>query len=551
MSIGAAKSNDGKPNVLILFTDQQRHDTIQAAGNPHMITPNLDRSAAEGCLYTNAHSSNPVCMPARHDLLTGLPGRAHGYFTNNKTRPIKDYGLPTVARIFSENRYRTAAIGKMHFRPSRMHHGYGELILMEEIPNRRQDDQYATYLADQGLGSIQNIHGVRANLYHIPQQPQMEEAHHPNRWVADRAIDWLERNGREPFFLFCSWIHPHPPWAAPEAYRELYRDRELPQPVPVSRSYPFEPPGSVWYGDHEDERNIRRIREAYYACVTHVDYHIGRLLDHMREKRLLDDTLVIFASDHGDMLYDKGFFQKSLPYEGSARIPFIVRYPEKVRAGTVSDSFVDLLDVLPTCLDACGLSYPEAPFALPGASLFAEGAERDREHQICSFGEGKDRWVMARDRRYKYVYFYNRGTEQLFDMERDPQELHNLIGSGGEPLDAIRRLRIKAIDYERQWGPEGVIERDSFVLMDGGYSRTGAKYGNVQFHVMDEREPRARGEQFIRECELALRSEKDLKLNEICNESEYIEKFRQAWRPFAGEPVLKSIFLDVKNGTLP
>lgn len=542
MNAGEAKSNAGKPNVLILFTDQQRHDTIQAAGNVHMITPNLDRLAAEGCLYTNAHSSNPVCMPARHDLLTGLPGRAHGYFTNNKNRPIKNYGLPTIARIFSENHYRTAAIGKMHFRPSRMHHGYSELILMEEIPNRRQDDQYATFLADQGLGSIQNIHGVRANLYHIPQQPQMEETHHPNRWVADRAIDWLDRNGNESFFLFCSWIHPHPPWAVPEAYRELYRDRELPQPSPVSRSYPFEPAGSVWYGDQEDDLSIRRIREAYYACVTHVDYHIGRLLDHLREKQLLDDTLVIFASDHGDMLYDKGFFQKSLPYDGSARIPLIVRYPEKVKAGTVSEEFVDLLDVLPTCLDACDLSYPQARYELPGASLFSERSERDREHQICSFGEGENRWVMARDKHYKYVYFYNRGTEQLFDMESDPQELHNLIGTEREPKGVIDGLRRKAIDYERKWGPDGVIEGDSFVVLNGGYLRTGAKYGNVQFHMMDEREPRERGEQFIRECHAALQGDKDVKLNEICNESEYIERFLQSWRHFAGDLQPKRLF---------
>lgn len=537
MSGKTAARGSAKPNVLILFTDEQRYDTIQAARNPHMITPNLDRLAAEGCLYTHAHTSNPVCMPARHDLLTGLPGRAHGYFTNDKNRPIKDYSLPTVARIFSENQYRTAAIGKMHFRPSRMHHGYNELILMEEIPKRRQDDQYASYLADQGHGSIQNIHGVRANLYHTPQQPQMGEEHHPNRWVADRTVEWLEKNGEEPFFLFCSWIHPHPPWAAPDAYRQLYRDRQLPDPAPVSRSYPFTAPGSAWHGDGEDLKGIRRIREAYYSCVTHVDYHIGRVLDYLHEKGLLDNTLVIFTSDHGDMLYDKGFFQKSLPYDGSVRVPFIVRYPDKIAAGSVSDEFVDLLDVLPTCLDVCGLDYPGGKYELPGKSLFAGNAGRNRERQTCSFGEGKSRWVMARDRRYKYVYFYNQGTEQLFDMENDPQELQNLVGTDREPADVLSRLKAEAIAYERQWGPEDAVAGDAFRVLEGGLSRTGAKYGNVQFHVMDERDPHERGRQFIRECEFALQSEANVQLNEIYNDPEYIEKFLTEWRLFAGDPV--------------
>ncbi|MFE5318306.1 sulfatase [Paenibacillus sp. NPDC056579] len=538
MSNPVEKQAEKRTNVLILFTDQQRFDTIQAAGNRHMETPNLDRLVAQGCLYTHAHSSNPVCMPARHDLLTGLPGRAHGYFTNDKSRPIKDYSMPTVARIFSENDYRTAAIGKMHFRPSRMHHGYNELILMEEIPKRRQDDQYASYLAEQGLGTIQNIHGIRANLYHIPQQPQMEEAHHPNRWVADRAMDWLEQNGEEPFFLFCSWIHPHPPWAVPNEYRELYRDREIPQPSPVTRSYPFEEPGSVWYGDDENPENIREIREAYYASVTHVDFHIGRLLDYLEAKQILDNTLVIFASDHGDMLYDKGFFQKSLPYDGSVRIPFIVRYPEKVKAGTSSEAFVDLLDIMPTCLDACGLAYPDSPYELPGESLFALHPRRNRELQTSSFGEGKNRWVMVRERQYKYVYFYNKGTEQLYDLENDPQELHNLIGTGKEPEWVIARLKNEAIRYEERWGPENAIRENNFLAVDGQGIRTGAKYGNIQFHTMDERGPSERGEQYIRECRWALQGENGIQLNEICNEPEYVEKFLRAWEAFAKDKEL-------------
>ena len=137
-----------KPNVLILCTDQQRADTIAAAGYPHMITPSLDRLARDGSLFTNAYCASPVCVASRHDFLTGLPGRAHGYY-RNQGGPIRDYGLPTLPRIFAENGYRTAAIGKTHFQPKRMHHGYSELHLAGDTPSCRPDDQYSQYLGER------------------------------------------------------------------------------------------------------------------------------------------------------------------------------------------------------------------------------------------------------------------------------------------------------------------------------------------------------------------------------------------------------------------
>ena len=157
-----------KPNILILLSDQQRFDTIGRAGFSHMITPNLDNMATEGTLYCNAYSGNPVCMPARHELITGFPARMHGYYANNEKQSIRDYSVPTLARIFSRNDYRTVAVGKMHFSPSREHHGFEEMYLMEELPKVRQRDQYATYLEEEGLGHIQNPHGVRPHIYHNP-----------------------------------------------------------------------------------------------------------------------------------------------------------------------------------------------------------------------------------------------------------------------------------------------------------------------------------------------------------------------------------------------
>jgi len=148
------------PNILILLTDQQRFDTIAAAGYPHMITPNLDRLVREDCTFTRAYSPNPICVPARHCLLTGAPAHLHGYFQNAHA-PIRDPNLPTLPRVFSDHGYHTALIGKGHFYPPTEPHGYQETHLMEELPRSVEEDAYLQFLAARGHSELRNIHGIR------------------------------------------------------------------------------------------------------------------------------------------------------------------------------------------------------------------------------------------------------------------------------------------------------------------------------------------------------------------------------------------------------
>ncbi len=276
-----------RPNVLLLLSDQQRYDTIGAAGFPHMHTPNLDRLAGGGVFFEQCHSTNPVCMACRHDLLTGRPGRDHGYYTNLEEKPIDNYDTPTLPRIFSENGYRTAAVGKMHFFPAREHHGFGEMYLMEELPKRRQDDQYLQYLKEKGLGDIQNQHGVRPLLYHVPQNSVQKLEDHGTMWVADRSIQWLGENGEEPFFLMCGFIQPHPPWNIPKELDGLYREAVIPEPVPRSRMPMDGNEPNPWFGDWDSREQKEAIRKAYYTAVSMVDMAVGKILDTLREKGFL------------------------------------------------------------------------------------------------------------------------------------------------------------------------------------------------------------------------------------------------------------------------
>lgn len=496
-----------KPNVLIIMADQQRYDTIGCMGNSHMKTPNLDKLCQEGRCYTNAHSHTPVCMPARHDLLTGLTARTHGYFANAGGNPIKDDKAPTISGVFSNNGYKTASIGKMHFHPVRIGHGYQEMYAMEEIPQDLKSDDYATYLKENGDGSVQNIHGVRPVIYHTPQNSLVKEENYETRWVENTAINWLDQNGDNPFFLFVGYIKPHPPWDIPKKYQGMYKDVAFPETIEKSREYPEHKGENALYGDLDSKEQIRKNREAYYTACSMVDESVGVIIEHLREIGQIDNTVIIYTSDHGEMLSDKGYYSKDLPYESAVRVPFIVRYPEKFKAAEVNTDFVDLLDIFPTCLDLAGLEYPSEDYTLYGDSLL--GNNRDRSIVYASDGFlGPKRWVMARTKKYKYIYKFNQGFEELYDMENDKGEVYNIYQEL-KGKEEIIQLRKKAVAYESENGPEGSVVNDDFIKVQGemaaGYEH--GKYhlwSNKQFQTFLNQSKPEFGETFVKEYKEAL-----------------------------------------------
>ncbi len=479
-------SEKKQPNFLILFTDQQRYDTINACGYPYMNTPNLDRLVREGVSFDQAYTPNPVCVPARHNLLTGLPARFHGYFSNAR-HPL-NFRLPTLPRIFSDNGYDTRAIGKMHFQPPRRHSGFAKMELMEEIPRFRQDDEYLMYLKENGYGNVQDIHGIRNLLYMTPQRALVPEKHHGSTWVADRTVEYLKTNGgKRPFFLWSSWIAPHPPFNVPEGYADMYKDADLPLPLksetPIQEFHSSRPCCDIPEG--KETEYLRRVREVYFSMVSHVDHNIGKILSALEEIGELDNTFILFTTDHGEMLGDHNCFQKMQPYDSCARIPYIIRYPELAEAGSVRHDFADLNDILPTLLDVAGLEYPEDT-ELPGASVF--GDAKDRKYQYIEHHKNQRRWISLRNKSYKFNYYYGGAEEELFDMESDPEETVNLLyTSQDDPeIKTIRdELRRKLVEFEKKWGPEGYVENGDFISFPKEVF-TGRPGRNGQFPVFPE-----------------------------------------------------------------
>lgn len=461
------KAKDDRPNILLIMTDQQRSDTIKAAGAEFMKTPNMDRLAKGGRLYTNAYSPNPICMPARHNMLTGLTARYHGYPDNNWGFGMPD-GLPTFPEILSDNGYETRTIGKNHFYPPRRHNGYLNMELMQEVPAFREQDEYLLYLKENGLGHIQNIHGVRNLLYMVPQQSQIPDEHHGTTWAADRTIDFIETNkGRHPWMLKLGWIAPHPPFDVPEEYADLYKDVDFPEPRISETDLSSLAEENRLLGDLPTPEYVRRMRELYYAAITHIDDNLGRILKSLESTGQLDKTLIIFTSDHGEMLGDYGTYQKWLPYDACSKIPLILHYPDKIKAGEVVDDFADLNDILPTILDVAGLKYP-GKHALPGESLISETPGKDRKHQYVEYSEGNRRWISLRDHRFKYNYYFGGPREELFDLRNDPGECRNLMADTltTEAAAAYKHLKRELVKTEEQWGIEGTVEGDDFIRLE-------------------------------------------------------------------------------------
>lgn len=446
-----------KPNVLLLFTDQHRFDALGCAGDRVLRTPNLDALAARGVRFSHAFTPTPVCIAARMSLITGhRAGRTH-WFGNQKLPGLAP-PRPTLMQLLAEAGYRTHAVGKMHFHG--LHYGLHRHERMEEGVAFRVDDDYLMYLKMNRVRT-RYPQGLRDLLYLQPQTSGIPGEHAQSTWIADRSIAFLREHVRyrrnRPFFLWTSWLAPHPPYAPCEPYDSMYNPAEMPLPVYADRPL-ASLPAPAWSerarldGAHLDAGRMRRIRALCYGQISHVDRGVGRILEELNRLGLTENTVVVFTSDHGDMLGDHGLSQKSVPYEHSVRIPLILRWPGRTKPGAVRDDLVGLTDLLPTLVREVGLQYPGREPMPPGESLLSAeggGLASGRDAYFIDYGHGAARWISIRTRTHKYALWASAGREELYDLKADPQERRNLAGQ--QPALA-RELRERVLAWERENG---------------------------------------------------------------------------------------------------
>jgi len=458
-----------RPNILHVFCDQQRFDTIHALGNPVIRTPSFDRIAHEGVAFTSAYSPCPVCIAARCSMIYGQYPQHTGCYENRRM-PTDDrqsfMGALTAAG------YRTHGIGKCHFSPDRNAlRGFQTRERQEEgAPRENPDahDEYLKFLWERGHRHVCDVHGIRGEMYYVPQPSQLPAEVHPTHWVGDRSVAFIEeqRDAEEPWYLFASFIHPHPPFTPPNPWHKLYRAPLMPLPKITHDDE------SLWthinrkqnrykYRDQGIDLNLmRNIRAYYYACISFIDSQLGRILAALERTGQLDDTLILCTADHGEHLGDYRCFGKRSMHDTAARVPMLLRMPGRFEGGRRCDRVASLVDVAPTVLSVAGASV--ASHELDGVDLHAllEGSS-DRRYVYAQHEEGHAASYMIASERWKYVWSSGDRRAFLFDREQDPGETRSRAGAHflREDRDAMKR---QLVSYLKETGETRGLEGDDW-----------------------------------------------------------------------------------------
>ncbi len=444
-----------KPNVLLICVEHWSGRRIGALGHP-ILTPTLNQLIENGTVYTNAYATTPTCIPARRELMTGTFSPTHGDRVFNEKLRMPD--LPVMAQTFREAGYQAYAVGKLHVYPQRDRIGFDDVILDEEGRHHlglRKDD-YEMFVSEQGYPGQEFAHGMGSNDYcarpwHLP-----ESLHHTNWTVREMSRFIVRRDPTRPSFWYVSFSAPHPPLVPPVDYWNMYQCLEIDEPIMGEWTQDIE---SMPYalrqrreriGSYSDEE-IRIARRALYAMSTHVDHQIRLLIGLLREEGLLEETIIMFTADHGDMLGNHGQFAKDMFYEDSAKIPMILvpqaKHPSTGK-GIRDDRLAAHADVFPTLLDLCGISIPST---VEGRSLVGECG-----HSFL-YGEHWENIYatrMVRDQRYKLIYYPVGNRRQLFDLHEDPDEMRDLVDDPDQ-REVAKRLTDTMVEQfygsDRDW----------------------------------------------------------------------------------------------------
>jgi len=456
-----------QPNIVFIFTDQMRADAVAAAGNPIIKTPNLDRIAAEGAMFSSAYSPSPVCVPARCSMIHGQYTDKTGCFENNYAMPDD---RPSFMAALTDAGYRTHGIGKMHFMPDpHALRGFQSRQRQEEILRTVADDEYLTYLHGEGFDYIHDAHGVRGPMYYIPQTAQMPARCHPTQWIGDRSVEFIEgADDSQPFLLWTSFIHPHPPFAPPTPWHKLYEPALMPLPkrptdAEALQIYINRFQNRYKYRDQGLDDNLLRVMKAhYYACVSFIDFQVGRLLDALERTDRLDNTLIVFTSDHGEFLGDYNCFGKRAMHDAASRVPLLARLGERFAPGAMCDTPTNLVDVMPTLLAAAGVDVNGLD--LDGADLAAIAAGEQSDRTVYSQHDAGPTGVhMAVNSCWKY--FYSAADRREFLFDRDGDETRN---RAEVPIcrDAVAAMRANLMDFYRSRGHTADLDGDGWKLYE-------------------------------------------------------------------------------------
>lgn len=441
-----AEAKRKRPNLVFFLGEGQRADALSIAGNPIVKTPNQDRIAREGVRFQNAFCTNALCAPARATALTGLYSRSTGALSNEHPNVPLPSDIPLFTDLLHEAGYEVAILGKVHVR-----NGVEERYWDYYFGHNDPSNNYANPFFKEGrkgkIGPQMQYHNV-----------------YPDDLTVDRALAWLEEDrGDKPFCLLVWFVAPHEPFFRPRRHLDLYRDDVvIPKPATFDddlKGYPGKPKSFAdaenkigTTASHPAVGSLEGIAKNYYAGLVAVDENIGRILNYLEQKNILDDTAVVTGSDHGYFLGEWRLFDKRLMHEPSIRVPLAIRYPRRIPAGTVREEMVLDIDLAPSFLDLAGVPAPpglQGKSVLPLAKASDPSFRKEWYYEYYEWPnpEGVRPHRGIRTEQHKLIHYVEQNDFELYDLARDPGETQNLYGLPqysslqGELLSRLENLR--------------------------------------------------------------------------------------------------------------
>jgi len=477
-----SSSTSVKPNLLFIMTDQQRFDALSYAGNKILHTPHMDRLAREGVWFENAYTQCAVCGPARAAMLTGYTVANNKVVTNKKAFLPEEAGImpmKTYDEILSENGYECEYYGKWHspiFRAKSYNNpvtmagihktelgpGHKEAYMQYlnplypdrelkegELKDTLTDRPYIPYPLDKRFdlkkkGKDPNIKVGQSDIHGVTKIPAK---YHMPAFEAGEALHALEELKDKPFSITCSFHHPHPPYLATEKYIKMYPPEKMVPPVSIDDDMADSPYLNMKKNtrkDYSDPTKIRYFISEYYALVKEVDDQVGQLLDKLDELGLTDNTMVIFTSDHGEMLGSHGMKGKFCFYEESSHVPMMIRFPGRIKPGTKVKAPVSNMDLFATILDY--LDMPDHPS--DGSSLrgLIEGTVNEDDTYVVtewlSDLQGKPSHMVLKGgwKLMRPDPSAKKAKMALYNLNDDPPELKNLLADGADSKTYIVKV---------------------------------------------------------------------------------------------------------------
>ena len=464
-----------RPNVVLIMCDQMRWDAAGFAGSSTVRTPHLDRLAANGVCFENAYCASPVCSPARASWLSGLYPHAHLQLRNYGAARMGKFGcyLPhdciTIGDVLKAAGYRCGMVGPWHLgEDHRPQHGFTDFWCAYRYLGDYPDPLF-DYFEQEGVPNLYLPDAPGMTLYENTLEFGTIDDPRQQRttWTVDRSIEFIQQTDGAPFFLFASIKDPHPRILVPPELLEHYPEDQIRLSSSLRDSLEgkpaFQTRGKFRIRPTVTDEQFRRLMAYYYALITHIDAQIGRILKTLEERNLIDNTIVVFISDHGELLGDHGYVEKCLMYEASVRVPCLISWPEQLPSGARITAPLAGVDLMPTLLDLVnevpptpvdGRSVAEAilngrePERQP---IFAEIASLDAIYHGAQEPEQLAAHVMVRDENWKYIW--NRfDIDELYDLNADPGEMKN-VASDSDQRNRAASMREQIVEMICHTGP--------------------------------------------------------------------------------------------------